>query len=231
MSTNLIPLDEYEQDELADTDDVWRPCPNYPGYDASWNGWVRSWIVPNHTVHGYYYEVWRVNPRVNGEVLNRNRAQLVADAFLVQPEPKWQLRFLDDDHRNAKASNLDWEERYDRLRRNETERRLNPNRTRQTHCKWGHELNDETVRLTGEGSNMCVVCARAHASRYGEIRTLKKKGEPHEHVTFEYVLKRKGVWVPESERPKITRTRRNQRLLEGRRTRKMEENHGQDADG
>lgn len=217
----LVPLDEDELDELQMNDDVWRPCPNYPGYDASWNGWVRSWTVPNHTVHGYYYEVHRVNPKVNGVVLNRHRGQLVADAFLVQPEPQWNLTWLDGDKTNHAAKNLNWEDRLTRVQRANQAAKLNGNRPHKSHCIWGHELSGDLVRITGDGSNMCIVCSRAHASRYQEIKTLKKKGLPHDHVTHEYVLKRKGVWVPEEQRPEGARKRprsnkKNQKLREGR---------------
>lgn len=223
MSSNkkyLLPLDEEDEEELMDLGDLWRPCPNYPGYDASWNGWVRSWIQPNHTVHGFYYEITRVNPLVNGVRVNRHRGQLVADAFLIQPEPEWQLGYLDGDKTNFAVKNLTWETRVSRLERAQATKRLHQHKS---HCRWGHEKTESNVSVKDEVSWMCLICARAHASRYGEIRTLKSKGLPYDHVTFEYVLKRKGVWIAPEDRPKPQFNKlRNQRLLEGRLKRESE---------
>lgn len=210
----LLPLDDEDHEELTDLGDLWRPCPSYPGYDASWNGWVRSWIQPHHTVHGFYYEVTRVNPVVDGVKLNRHRGQLVADAFLVQPEEAWQLGYVDGNKSNFAAKNLTWEPRVTRLQRAQESKYQN---THKSHCVWGHAKTEDNVSVKDVVSWMCLICSRAHASRYQEIRTLKRKGQPFGHVTFEYVLKRKGVWVEPEDRPKPTFNKlQRQRMLEGR---------------
>jgi hypothetical protein len=188
----MLPLDEYDEEELMLSDDLWRPCPSYEGYDASIKGWVRSWVSPRHS-QGLIHEGRRINVRRNGEILNRTRGQLVADAFLVQPEPTWQLCYLDGDNKNFEAKNLTWEPRQDRVTRaNAMGKHFGQNKT---HCKWGHPLSDDTVRITVGGSRMCLVCARAHASMNQYKRRLLAKGETIDHLTFEYVLKQRGDWV------------------------------------
>lgn len=193
----FLPLDDDETEELMLSDDVWRLCPSYPGYEASYQGWVRSWIAPGQG-HIYKAGQTRANPYFHeGRVLNvhvegggtvrRNRAQLVADAFLVQPKEHWQLRYIDGNNRNFKATNLEWEARQDRVIHVARPDKL----AGRTHCLWGHPVAE------GQG---CVVCARTHSSMYSEKRRLKRKGLPFEHVTFEYVLKRRGDWVDPADR-------------------------------
>ena len=195
-SKYLLPLDEYDQEELDLYGDLWRPCPSYPNYEASYGGWVRSWV----TVSGlkrhnpYYHEGHRLTVLLgDGRLVNRTRGQLVADAFLVPPEEMWQLCYLDGSNKNPSARNLSWEERVDRLIRAEAEGK-HPEKNKQF-CEWRHPLFGDNVKLNSLGSRACVICMRAYSSRYGMVRRLKRKGLPFEHVTHEFVLKSRGDWV------------------------------------
>lgn len=192
----LLPFDEYDEEELEANGDIWRPCPSFPGHDASFNGWVRSWVMPGHKVNGYYFEGKRVNSP-DGVVKNKTRGQLVADAFLVPREPLWQLRYRDGDNLNASVPNLSYEPHHDRAIRNLALAKHSAER--KSHCVHNHKLTDESVRTKPDGTRMCLVCSRAHSSMQFERKKLQRKGLDASHVTFEYVLKRKGVYFAEPE--------------------------------
>lgn len=190
----LLPFDEYDEEELEATGDLWRPCPSFPDHDASYNGWVRSWIMPGHKVNGFYYEGQRVN---SPTVKNKTRGQLVADAFLVPKEPLWQLRYLDGDNQNASLPNITWEPHRDRALRNlALAKHTTPMKS---HCVHNHKLSTDTVRTKADGTRMCLVCERAHSSMHGYRRRAAARGEDTSHITFEYTLKRKGVYFAEPE--------------------------------
>lgn len=201
MTGHFIPLDDYDQEELDLSGDVWKVCPNYPEYEASYNGWARSWVtisgVRRH--NPLYHEGLRLVVRMpDGSLVNRRRAHLVADAFLVPREPLWQLLYLDGNNSNTAARNLAWEERQARLIRAE-EQGLIPH-DRKTACKWGHSLVEGSFKLTALGARDCLICARARSSCYRRKLSLTAKGLPSDHLTLEYVLKERGEWVEPEDR-------------------------------
>lgn len=188
-----LPFDEYDYEELDLSGDLWRPCPSYPGYEAAYSGLIRVWRKFGETSYPYILISKKVQVTRDGVSRKISRALLIADAFLIPPQEGWAIRYINGDNTDFSMPNLMWEPRQNRVARaNAMGKHFGRNKS---HCVHGHPLSGDSVRITSGGSRMCLVCARAHTSMYQEKQTLKKHGLPFDHVTLEYVLKRRGDWV------------------------------------
>ena len=99
----------------------WRDIKDFPGYQVSNTGKVRSFINNRHGVCDEYHEL---TPYVNkhgyssvqmGRGRRRSVHRLVASTFIPNPDSKPLVRHLDDDPRNNQVNNLAWGTQKDNM--------------------------------------------------------------------------------------------------------------------
>ena len=139
---------------------MWRDLDEFPGYQVSSDGQVRSangvlkpWI-------GSGYET--VSLSVQGVVAKRRVHTLVAAAFLG-PRPAG----LDICHNNGirtdnRASNLRYDSRSENIL--DQVRQGIHNNARKTHCPQGHEYTPDNTYIVREASRQCVACTKQKAA-------------------------------------------------------------------
>lgn len=156
----------------------WREIPNFPGYEVSSHGNVRSTdrrdaigrprrgriMRPTRDRGGYF----RVGLRRENARHTRSVHQLVLEAF-IGPRPKFcEARHLDGDPGNNRTENLAWgtsRENSDDKRRHGTEKNGNVDKSR---CPRGHELKSPNLipSQLKRGKRSCLACEKA----YGFVR-------------------------------------------------------------
>lgn len=157
---------------------IWKPVPEWPGYEVSNTGLVRS--VPRIGADGRKLQGKPLAPRTSRSghqhvMVYRDRYRtpraihrLVLEAF-VGPRPEgMECCHGDGNPANNNLENLRWdthaENSKDRVRQG------THHETAKTHCKRGHLFFPENLtRSRRPGSRKCLTCerARAAASRYG----------------------------------------------------------------
>jgi hypothetical protein len=159
---------------------IWREIPSLPNYEASSEGEIRS--VTRFVDQGSY-RCWRrgrilssnpstktghlrIHIRTKGKGTNYYVHTLVCEAFHgPRPFPDWEVRHLDGNATNNQPGNLKWgtksENRRDAVRHGD---HYNASKT---HCKWGHEFNEENTRRDADGRRWCRRC---DCRRQAEIR-------------------------------------------------------------
>src|SRR5690242_19034225 len=92
-------------------EEIWKPIPNYFGYEASNLGRIRSWrngrkgnVLKPYMGHEYR----AVKLRNNGRNIAFRVHQLVATTFMPNPENKPQVNHIDGDKLNNHVTNLEW---------------------------------------------------------------------------------------------------------------------------
>lgn len=141
----------------------WRPVAEFPGYDVSDQGRVRSWrtkrgplpyvLSPGLNPKGYPLVVLQQDGRQRTIQVHR----LVAEAF-VGPRPTgWHTRHLDGNQQNNTAANLAYGTASDNER--DKVRHGTHNTGNKTHCKHGHPFDEENTRLY-RGSRYCRACMK-----------------------------------------------------------------------
>jgi hypothetical protein len=148
------------------TDEEWRFIPDFAeGYAISNRGRVISyrrrmpaflaWNI-NH-LRGYYASVGLAHPETKVHTRHRIHA-LVLEAF-VGPRPDGlDIRHLDGDPLNNHLSNLAYGTKQENMQ--DTLLHGTHNNQSKTHCKHGHELAGENVRVDEDGHRFCRECSR-----------------------------------------------------------------------
>ena len=153
----------------------WRPVPDFPGYEVSDDGQVKSWkrgtvriLRPNADRAGYPY----VCLRRDGVTYTRKIHVLVALAFHgPRPFADAHIRHLDGDPANKTPANLRYgtasENQYDKVAHG---RHHNASRT---HCKHGHPYDEANTKVikSRPNSRLCRACETARNA----VRDRRKK--------------------------------------------------------
>lgn len=168
--------------------EVWRAVLGYERlYEVSNMGRVRSLtrIVP-HSRYGkqiIYGRVLRpgvssggyysVCLRRDGKAKTFAVYRLVALAFCPRDSEFLEVRHLDGDQKNDKASNLKWGTRSENM--NDRIAHGTDRNVLKTHCPQGHEYRGENLRFTAQGGRVCKSCAVAATRRWREKNSIEKK--------------------------------------------------------
>ena len=147
----------------------WKPIPDFPGYEASDQGRIKS--VARTIVRGAGIEQpireRILRPHLDGQGrlfvsfsgrTTRYVHRLVLEAFVGPKPPGHECCHLDDDATNNRLNNLRWDSRsanqLDAVRNN---RHANATKT---HCKYGHEFTPDNVIPHGPGGKWrrCRTC-------------------------------------------------------------------------
>lgn len=180
--------------ELALPDELWLPIVNFECLYASSdfgrigscerrvrtaNGTrrVRARILKPgvDNVGGYH----RVGLCVDGKQIGRTVHSLVAETFHGPCPPGMEVRHLDGDPGNNRASNLVWGTRVENMAdviRHGRNREMN-----KTHCKYGHLLAPPNLvpSQVRHGRRVCLACSRGH----GNVLDYARRGVVLDHQT------------------------------------------------
>lgn len=155
----------------------WRPVPDWPGYEVSNGGGVRSYrtrtgrlAARSHSINhmlstaGYPY-VWLCNGPVRKRWMIH---RLVLFAF-VGPPPNGLIGCHgDDDKLNSSLSNLRWD--TSKANTADAVRRGRHRNLQKTHCPQGHEYSEQNTCITPQGFRACRACKRDQARRKDAAR-------------------------------------------------------------
>lgn len=163
----------------------WRSIPGWEGYyEASDQGRVRSverMVRARHGLRTSRSKVLRPRPHRRsghlevwlsrgGQVTQHWVHHLVLETFVGPRPPEWECRHLDGNPSNNQVSNLAWgthrQNMLDKVAHGTDHYR------ERTHCKNGHEYNENNTRWAKRGGRECRACVReAHRRRRAkEIR-------------------------------------------------------------
>lgn len=143
----------------------WKVIPEYPGYEVSNRGRVRSVnrVLKAATWSILPYQLVSIKHGATGTFKQRKVHQLVAEAF-IGPRPAGQdVRHLNGDHRDNRAENLAYGTRSQNMRdKREHGTDHNVNKTR---CPRGHPLTPPNLVAAPakRGHRTCLACDRARA--------------------------------------------------------------------
>lgn len=145
----------------------WRPAPNFPGYEVSDQGRVRSprrILKPWHR-NGYA----QVSLRRKGQTVKASVHRLVLMAFVSPPGPNQDACHNNGDKGDNRLANLRWDTRAENIRDIVRHgRNVNANKT---HCPRGHAFTPDNTYILRGRSRQCATCAKAAA----RASYLKKK--------------------------------------------------------
>lgn len=169
------------------TPEQWRPIPNFPDYEVSDRGRVKSWrkwnggpaprllsLVPGR--NGYLRVGLTVRPCAS---VSRLVHQLVLEAF-VGPRPAGQVvRHLDGNRANNSLSNLTYgtpkENTADMFRHGTYVNGM----TLRTHCPQGHPYDDENTWVDKTGRRHCRTCRKGRwDKRNAEVKAARAARGP-----------------------------------------------------
>jgi hypothetical protein len=156
------------------TDEEWRPIPDWPGYEASSLGRVRSLTRSIPHINGSTRVIQgrvlrpvpdrrgylRVNVHASGTYRTRYVHVLVLEAFVGRCPPGLEGCHGDGDHLNNTPGNLRWDT-YEANRADMVRHGRGPKTT--SRCPRGHEKSgpNELIQPSHRG-RLCRACARAH---------------------------------------------------------------------
>lgn len=163
---------------------TWRQHPVYTRYEFSSDGRVRStgyyrgshWHSRYHELkpgqfNGYTHVTLYYGSSHAERITVAVHRGVCAAFHGPKPDPSMQVRHLNGDSLDNRAANLCWgtgEENIQDCLRHGTQWQA-----RKTHCKWGHEFNEENThwyrRKTGALRRYCRTCElRIRKARYGK---------------------------------------------------------------
>jgi hypothetical protein len=146
--------------------EFWIPIPDNPGYDASDEGRIRSWRawrgqpVPRILAGGLNTGGY-IQFTINGRVCRAH--QLVALAWLGPCPEGQEVRHNNDVKTDNHAANLEYgtrsQNQLDMVRNG-----IHPQSSK-THCRAGHELSGDNLRLAGR-KRVCRACIAVNSALY-----------------------------------------------------------------
>ena len=173
--------------------EIWRDIPSLPGVLASSEG--RIMMVPyrgpmprgGQRPYGGTptFGVWnKADCRfiISTDGRTYKVARLVAEAFHGSPPFEGAVvMHLDENSANNRADNLRWgtksENQKDRVRNGIH------NNSNKTHCKRGHEYDEENTYLDTRNKRACKTCQREHSRRYDAAKRQRQQhNQTHEGV-------------------------------------------------
>jgi hypothetical protein len=160
----------------------WRPVPDFPDYEVSDQGRLRSLDridLSGRRRKGTSLRLFPL-PQYLGAWLfrdgRRTRCQihlLVLEVFVgPRPSPKHVARHLDDDKTNNALSNLTWGTRSENA--HDSVRNDKHHHSRRTHCPEGHAFTDENTHLLPGGGRRCRLCWRKYQREWKQRSRNKK---------------------------------------------------------
>ncbi len=167
---------------MSDSTTAWRPIADYPNYEVSDDGRVRSLprervrggiLKPSRNVRGYWY----VGLFRNGKCTRLRIHKLVAEAFIGPCPPGQEVRHLNDIKDDNRPTNLAYGTRLENKadeKRNGVRRRpqhVPPGRSGRgprTHCRRDHALTPENVYVGPDGKRRCRTCGNDRFARRDE---------------------------------------------------------------
>ena len=151
----------------------WLAVPGYEGsYEVSSHGRVRSLDRIDSAQRRLRERILSQIPRAKYLSVTLSNAgvhsyfythRLVAQAFLPEPEPRFEVCHIDGVRLNNRLSNLRWDSHQaNQLDMVKHGTHLN---ARKTHCKSGHALSGDNIYSKTDTKRVCVTCSRASAKR------------------------------------------------------------------
>ena len=145
------------------TGETWLPVPNFPGYEVSDHGRVRSFRVspagklmrPAANSDGYL----QIPLRKEGRSVTLAVHCLVARAFIGPPPEGEEVRHLDGDNLHNRPGNLAYGTHAanigDAIRHGT---HISVQEREKPFCKHGHERTPENIYVDPKGINRCRIC-------------------------------------------------------------------------
>lgn len=161
----------------ADTE-VWKPIPDWPEYEVSDHGNVRSskWghvhsLKPQANPHRNNYLHFSVHTTGMGRKTIRVHV-IVAELFYGPRPEGLDIRHLDGDSQNNHATNL----RYGTRIENELDKVRHGTRVREAkpYCRNGHDYTPENTYYSN-GTRFCKACSRARYAANAEENARKAR--------------------------------------------------------
>ena len=151
VSEPEVPLAVLEQGE------EWRPVEGWP-YEVSTLGRVRKVGQPRFIATGKdRFGYLSVTLFHGGAAKTVKVHRLVLSTFIEPRSAPWVSDHINNKPSDNRLVNLRW-----LTRRQNTLRGIGPTaiNARKTHCKYGHLLSDDNVRMRYETVRQCVICLR-----------------------------------------------------------------------
>lgn len=154
------------------SDEIWKPIPQFPGYEASSEGRIRTTKTntrckdPDGILGVRYSDGGRASLylRRGGKAVGLLRAAVVCAAFHgARPGPGFEVDHIDLDPSHDVPSNLRWLERAQHKKRHAAERG----------SRWRPAAR-EAIRLINDGEDASAACEQA-GIMYGRLRDLVRQ--------------------------------------------------------
>lgn len=151
----------------------WAPIRGYDGaYEVSDHGRVRSLDRVDSAQRRLRGRLLRPTTRAKYQSVTLSSSgvhryfyvhRLVAQAFVFNPDPSYEVCHIDGDRLNNHASNLRWDSHQ--ANQMDMVKHGTHLHARKTHCKHGHEFTPENIYQVKSGKRKCATCSRASAKR------------------------------------------------------------------
>lgn len=137
----------------------WAPVPDFPGYEVSDMGQVRSrrGLLKPWRTNGYLY----LSLRRDGKTIRRSVNRLILLTFIGTPTGRMDSCHRNGDKSDNRLANLYWGTRSQNIA--DQVRHGRHNNARKTHCPKGHEFTPENTYIVRGASRQCVTCTKARA--------------------------------------------------------------------
>lgn len=179
-------------DDYGYEGEEWRPVAGFDWYDVSDFGRIRSWtgrgglgnvLSPRLDKDGYC----RVNLRRHGETVTKRVNRLVAEAFILCPDPSLQVNHIDGDKTYNAVENLEWMTSGENTRHAHQMGLMNPYPL--AALGLGRQRVGVVLLETGEVFESIAECARHIGGDPSTIaKCLKGNGVNLSHRGFHFVL-------------------------------------------
>lgn len=147
----------------------WRPVVDFPDYYVSDQGRVMS--MKHRKPHLMYLKPHDL-PYLRVELSRENRQyvrrvhRLVAEAFHGPAPEGHEVRHLNGDSHDNRASNLRWGTRAENMQ--DMVRHGRSHWANRTECPRGHAYTDENTLRWADGGRVCRTCHRERTNEYGK---------------------------------------------------------------